>query len=270
MEQMLYHYTSIDRLAQILKNRTIRLNPLDKMDDLQENITKDIKNIGRFFFASCWTAEEEESIPMWNMYTNIRAGVRLGLPKNPFVRHTTSVEDIAKIYRQPPDKSNQDSDTFLNLATLIELGVISPQAWSGDILKEIIYTTDIEKLEPHTTSINGDKININTSAIGVYKNVHWSFQKEWRYLMMFLPIDLKTSVEEMGDHFTLVVNRLYRGELEPPFDHFDLDLAPETMSKMLITPSPKMAAGNQIILDALIEKYNPSATVTESTLLGKI
>ena len=32
----LYHYTTVESLALILKNRTLRLNPLDKMDDLQE------------------------------------------------------------------------------------------------------------------------------------------------------------------------------------------------------------------------------------------
>ena len=42
--EYLYHYTSVDSLALILKNRTIRLNPLDKMDDLQEKKTKDIEN----------------------------------------------------------------------------------------------------------------------------------------------------------------------------------------------------------------------------------
>ncbi|MBE6746525.1 MAG: hypothetical protein E7558_03645 [Ruminococcaceae bacterium] len=34
--EYLYHYTSIETLALILKNRTIRFNSLDKMDDLQE------------------------------------------------------------------------------------------------------------------------------------------------------------------------------------------------------------------------------------------
>ena len=38
--EYLYHYTSVDSLALILKNKTIRLNPLDKMDDLQEKKTK--------------------------------------------------------------------------------------------------------------------------------------------------------------------------------------------------------------------------------------
>ena len=88
--------------------------------------------------------------------------------------------------------------------------------------------------------------------------------------MMFLPLNLKTPVDKMGYHFNMVVNRLYRGELEPPFDHFDLEIAPEAMEKMVITPSPKMTAGNRIILDALVERYNPSCRISESALLGKL
>ena len=34
--EYLYRYTSLESLALILKSRQIRLNPLDKMDDLQE------------------------------------------------------------------------------------------------------------------------------------------------------------------------------------------------------------------------------------------
>lgn len=40
----LYHYTSLEKLALILKNRTIRLSPLDKMDDRQEQKTSDVEN----------------------------------------------------------------------------------------------------------------------------------------------------------------------------------------------------------------------------------
>jgi len=50
--EYLYHYTSLETLALILKNRTIRFNSLDKMDDLQEKETADIKNIGQFFYIS--------------------------------------------------------------------------------------------------------------------------------------------------------------------------------------------------------------------------
>ena len=267
--ELLYHYTSIDRLAQILKNRTLRLSPLDKMDDLQENITKDIKNIGRFFFVSCWTADETESIPMWNMYTDVKAGVRIGLPKNPFVWHTTTVEDMTKAFGQPPSGYSCNANTFISMASLVEMGVFSPQAWGGDILKQIVYTDEIEKLEPTIANLAKETINMDLSPIGIYKNTHWEFQHEWRYLMWFLPLDLKP-VGNIANRFNSVVNRLYRGELEPPFDHFDLDLSEDALDRMVITPSPKMTAGNRIILDALIEKYAPTCALTESSLLGKL
>ena len=33
MPEYLYHYTAVDTLELILKNKTIRFNPLTKMDD---------------------------------------------------------------------------------------------------------------------------------------------------------------------------------------------------------------------------------------------
>lgn len=40
MNQYLYHYTSIETLALILKNRTIRFNNLQNVDDPEEAETK--------------------------------------------------------------------------------------------------------------------------------------------------------------------------------------------------------------------------------------
>ena len=77
--EYLYHYTSLETLALILKNRTIRFNSLDKMDDLQENETADLKNIGQFFYISSWTEDAAESIPMWNIYASLNSGIRIKL-----------------------------------------------------------------------------------------------------------------------------------------------------------------------------------------------
>lgn len=95
--EYLYHYTSLESLALILKNRTIRLNPLDKMDDIQEQKTADIENIGKFVFVSSWTDDVVESIPMWKMYTDPRCGVRIKLRKNPFLKHGTRGSDFEKV-----------------------------------------------------------------------------------------------------------------------------------------------------------------------------
>ena len=76
---MVYHYTSLDVLALILANRTIRFNNLCNLDDPLEKYVKSISfsnsekndgrvNLGRYCFVSCWSTEEEESISMWDMY----------------------------------------------------------------------------------------------------------------------------------------------------------------------------------------------------------
>lgn len=51
------------------------------MDDLQEQETSDITNVGQFCCISSWTENEAESIPMWKMYSSLESGVRIKLKK---------------------------------------------------------------------------------------------------------------------------------------------------------------------------------------------
>lgn len=44
---VLYHYASLDTLALILHNRTIRFSRLDKVDDPQEQRSADSQNLGK-------------------------------------------------------------------------------------------------------------------------------------------------------------------------------------------------------------------------------
>lgn len=80
----IHHYTTIDTLALILKNKTIRFNRLDKVDDLEENITANGVKIGQYSFVSCWTEDESESIPLWKLYTGSGIGVRISLEHEMF------------------------------------------------------------------------------------------------------------------------------------------------------------------------------------------
>ena len=47
----------------------------------------DVYKRQQYCFVSSWTSEKEESIHMWNMYSNMD-GVRIRLPVNPFERYT--------------------------------------------------------------------------------------------------------------------------------------------------------------------------------------
>lgn len=271
--EYLYHYTSLESLALILKNRTIRLNPLDKMDDIQEQKTADIENIGKFVFVSSWTDDVVESIPMWKMYTDPRCGVRIKLRKNPFLKHGTRGSDFEKVLGATlEDEKSRTTvmDTFLDLTAMLEGGYVSPQWWSGDILTKIEYTNDLDKLEPSVGSCENGKNRIDLGLLGKYKNTHWRFQNEWRYIMDFVPMNFSSNPQQIARYFSQTVLQMSTGIAEPPFRYYDLDIDPKYFEEMEITCSPQMSAGNRTILETLVERYNPNATILESELLGKI
>lgn len=269
--QYLYHYTNIDKLALILKNRTIRLNPLSKMDDLQEQKTSDVKNIGRFVFVSSWTSDEEESIPMWKMYTDPFSGVRIKLKSNPFIRNQTIIKDLKSKYNfniENIKSSSESIDTFLNLSELMSKKIYSPQAFSGNILIPVNYTKDILLLEPKILNKNDNQIEIQLSKIGKYKNIGWSFQNEWRYIMQFFSLPISQDINTMNNNIGQMIQNMSKGIEPAPIEYFDLNIELTAFENMEITVSPQLTIGNRVLLEALIEKYNPSAKLTKSRYYG--
>lgn len=269
--EYLYHYTSLDKLALILKNKTIRLNSLDKMDDLQEQRGKDVIDIGKFVFVSSWTSNADESIPMWKMYTDSECGVRIKLKSNPFLRCSTSIEDLKSCLTNVKNIECQGDgrvNTFLNHADLIRRNIYSPQAWSGEILCPVVYTDDISLLEPPITTYNGKSIEINFGPIGKYKNRGWEFQHEWRYVMHFFKVPFSMKKSKLQAELFQIALRMSNGSEPAPIDYFDLPIDSTCFSKMEITASPQLSPGNKILLDALIERYNPDAKLVESQYKG--
>ena len=270
----LYHYTSLENLALILKNRTLRLSPLSKVDDLQESRSKDLKNVGRFVFVSCWTDEKEESIPMWKMYGSMESGVRIGLPKNPFVRQKTTKSDLEKIFGhiQFDNKINGEKsiDTLINMAYLAENNVYSPEMYKEVILNKINYTDKIDLLEPKTI-FHGEGITyLDFKEIGIYKNMYWEFQKEWRYLIHVYPLKLTLDAKLMERRLQELMHKLKQDELNSPIDYYDFEISQEAFKKMIITKSPRLSSGNEILLSSLVNEYNPDAYVAESVLKGMV
>lgn len=86
----LFHYTSIENLALILKNKTIRFNSLIDVDDPDEIKTSDTEGIGKYCYCSCWT-DKDESIPFWSMYTKNMHGVMIKMEVFPFNEHNETL-----------------------------------------------------------------------------------------------------------------------------------------------------------------------------------
>lgn len=271
--EYLYHYTSLESLALILKNRTIRLNPLDKMDDLQEQKTADIENLGKYVFISSWTDDSVESIPMWRMYTSSTSGVRIKLRKNPFQWHDTCAADLVKRTGIPlasDSDPNGKMHTLIDLGDMMEKGFYSLEGANGKLLQQVTYTDDKSLLEPKVFKQDSEGTTLSLGALGLHKSSYWSFQHEWRYRLQIIPMNFHDNLDEILNALTGTMLQMVKGVGEAPFRYYDLDISPEAFSKMEIMCSPQMTYGNRVILEALVEKYNPDAIIRESELLGKI
>lgn len=263
----LFHYTNVGVLALILKNRSIRFNSLDRMDDLQEQMTADIKNIGQFCYISAWTDDVKESIPMWNMYASLDSGVRISLKRNPFKVYENSAEQLTRETGLPiQGEQGVGPKTIIPLADLFNKNFMTIQVMSMDLLHKVEYTDDPKKLYPKMIIQDKEKTAINFGILGKYKNLHWEFQREWRYIMLALPIDLKRNPELIGKQMTDLVQAFLLGKAEQPFPYYDFKIDDEAFKEMTITLSPCLSAGNRVIVHDLVEKYNPNARIIESVL----
>ncbi|NGF56533.1 DUF2971 domain-containing protein [Parapedobacter sp. SGR-10] len=152
----LYHYTTIETLALILANRTIRFTRLDQLDDLHEvGIYK--TEITKHFFVSCWTQTLEESISQWAMYGSNKCGVIVCL-------------DVSHI--QFPDLAGITEDGLYVVHNGVTMG--KPVRVKYLSLPELKAKAD--KVED-INEAGGVSIN---HEVGYIKSNHWAFQNEYR------------------------------------------------------------------------------------------
>lgn len=258
----LYHYTSIETLIYILKNRTIRFNNLNQVDDLNEGKSEDFRSIGNYFLVSCWTGLEEESIPFWNMYTDKMTGVRIKLPSDLFNTYTIFTNAD---YGLDPGAINSIVPPDVTFG--INHWIVPTH---NNFLKKVEYTDDKVKLKPALKTIVGNQFTIHLDKIGIYKATHWAFQSEWRYIIKVFPF--ASEVQNMNNGSNLLRESLLsinRGD-SVPFSHLDITVNEEKFKQMEIILGPKSSEADKIIVESLVEKFNPTAIVKNSDLKGTI
>jgi len=261
--EFLYHYTTVESLALILKNRTIKFNPLTVLDDSQEEQIEDNTKYCKYVFISSWTSEKEESIPMWNMYASMESGIRIKLPIYPFKNYMADNKENDLV----EDKS---LSTLIPIKQQINDSYYLTSYAQSNILHKINYTNNITKLVPKISEIKDNKISINLGKLGKHKNISWEFQKEWRYILIFSPMGLKEmqkNTEQLGNALHQRFNDI---KYSLPFNYFFLPINTTAFNLMEITLSPKISDGNKIFVNLLKKEYNSKMIIHESELSSKI
>ena len=268
----LYHYTSLETLALILKSRTIRFNNLSAVDDLEEAQTEDMGYFGQCVYVSCWTENPEESIILWNMYTPKMTGVRIALPVNPFKKY---------LYKKGQFFFTEDVESYIDYQQLTDedkIGITSdaPQ------LTEVEYTSDENKIFPRvkyeTSHVSSDEsrhsntktttTTFDTSALGRYKRDIWQFQEEWRYKITAFPVGIKERLQPNLNVCETIINRVEN--LAKTYPNLYLHIADDAFQQLKITMGPSTTDAQKIILQALCDKYCPTVSLKESALCNKV
>lgn len=265
----IHHYTTIETLALILQNKTIRFNRLDGVDDLEESeygISAANLKMGMYHFVSCWTKDAIENIALWGLYTKYK-GVRISLDENMFV--TYPVNDTFKSY----------FPGFITIGDNYLIGVPNNEVKLIDVVYVEDLKSEIEKLGSYVEDMETGKYDLKFSNdFGNFKSKQWEFQNESRFKISVFPIQQPAPAQLVNSN-----NEYYRLEaimnsIAPSLkkgqpvsaQYFDIELNDFAFGNMEILLAPQTTVSEKIIVESLIKSFCPTATLAESVFKGKI
>ncbi|GHB47605.1 hypothetical protein GCM10007094_41120 [Pseudovibrio japonicus] len=180
--EYVYHYTTIQVLALILDNKTLRFKAAATLNDKKEG-SQIIKGRNELTFISSWSKEEEESLPMWSLYGGLD-GVRIGLPIEIF-------ESNLFMKDGPTVVEEYSNGPLLRTAENLAQG------------KRAYYHRGVEyHQEQHRSETIGDDGN---DAIWFTKDRYWAYEKEYRFLFSF-PLNTSVRSRVEGDYIDVGIN----------------------------------------------------------------
>ena len=268
----IYHYTTIETLALILKNKTIRFSRLDTLNDLEEgHITSCDIDVGKLAYVSCWTENPKEAIPLWRIYGKDSMGVRIALEKDMFKDYEWTVKHCRENNSlNIPVHGNGSAGKFkIPFSDCLNDGcVMIPPTTTKSFYFPMHYVEDIKPYIEESASITQKHIeSINLSNIGQYKHERWAFEEESRFIIYKHPIDIFEYLKDstMETHSSGYINNRF-----DDLTSYDMHLKDDIFNSLEVRLSPSANESHKIIVDSLLKEYAPKAICEESELKTKI
>lgn len=256
----IYHYTTLENLVLILKNKTIRFNRLDQMDDqCERNFFSPGLNWSPYTYVSCWTETPDENIPLWHMYSKGGTGIRIGLDKEciDWEKQILSGYNISDSIQHPSAKANQVS-VSIQLRPITIYGIINTsQCYHPIKYRGISFHKEDVSIGANRTLVNrtlsGEEFQ---KYVAVYKDEKWAFQNEVRFILFAVPQIAKEKKMSFDEFQTIIANRTYN-----PITYIDLPLKKSVMDSMEIVLGPNVSEGTFILAKLLVNEYAPSTEI---------
>ena len=240
----LYHYTSIETLALILKHKTIRFSRLDRVDDPDEYaFSGDGVTPAHYCFVSCWTKNSRENLPQWYMYGNSTHGVRIELDSDMFEL-----------------QGNRVCPNFLNKKYFEDNGIVVMPIQNDGFLKEIQYVDNAQDMKTQIFKDLGFKRGIDFKKIGIYKSMDWAFQQECRFLLQMIPLN-NDSVD---------INYIFNNNISPKLPYIDVPIKEDCLNKIQVMLGPKVTEAEETIVSSLMQMFLNRSDYSYSYYNGKL
>jgi len=247
---MLYHYTTINTLGLILKQKKIKFSRLDLINDPLDGFSSKFLESKKIAYISCFTKRKDDSIPMWSLYTKGFRGVRIGFPDNLFGNVEQNRFGL-KIRASKQNPLNQKTPFIAGPEDIIYKKNIN------EIDHELL-----QEIENPKVKHLGKAMKFNPFIIGKYKLDDWKFEEESRFIIHAIDYGFVSRIDSGA--FDRRLNDIY-SKIEENGKEIFINFNEEILSEVEILMGPKTNESDRIIIEALVSTNAPNIKIIEKS-----
>lgn len=191
MRERIFHYTNLDALLSILKNKYLKFNRIDNVNDQTEKLFINDQEIINQVFLSCFTHRKSEYIPHWFMYSRDVYGVRLAIYKKADCLTTDCLIDYDK-----PVHAFKNGEKIDELAAIRNSTEFYSKLSIDFKSIDVIYDEKFAKGNPIIRSRNDGGYIIDLTTLGTVKSDAWKFEDETRMIAQLRFLDDSVTLNE--------------------------------------------------------------------------
>ena len=178
--EKIFHYTNLDALISILKNRTLKFNRIDNVNDQSEKLFINDQEVINQVFVCCFSYRVSEYIPHWYMYSKDVYGIRLAIYKKKGLLTTDGLLDYSQ-----PIAAYKNGTKLDELSTANYDSNFAPtnDEWFVDFKSiDVIYDSKFAEDNPIIREFADGRHVIDLSTLGTVKDEAWKFEDETRMI----------------------------------------------------------------------------------------
>jgi hypothetical protein len=233
--EYIFHYTSVEVVFNILKNKEWHLGSAVFMNDRLEYENGDPKLWPNIFFSSFMT-EDVESIGMWSMYAQPwHSGVIIRIPSRiarDWIKNVQVIKEIDQEKKLFTGRSIQvENDSKVRLSSVVYCNTDRIQA--SDTIEKLTWST--------ASNVNLHGASHIRELTGYVKDLAWSYEKEIRIIARF--------------------------DNTQKFQRVAIDIPDDVINNMTLTASPNFEGD---LADIIYDKLGIKMKTEESLFKGKL